>query len=62
MFGSLKVERLHGEQFEAIREAKEETIAWLLWYTRIRMHSTLHYVSPMPFEQDRMDATMKTAA
>jgi len=47
LFGSLKVERLHGERFKTIREAKDEVIAWLLWYNRTRMHSTLNYVSPM---------------
>jgi len=52
LFASLKVERLHGEQFQTIREAKDETLAWLLWYDRTRMHSTLNYVSPMQFEQD----------
>jgi transposase InsO family protein len=62
LFGSLKVERLHGRRFETIRAAKDETIAWLLWYNRTRMHSTLHYVSPIKFEQDWMDATMKIAA
>ena len=62
LFGSLKVERLHGQQFETIREAKDETIAWLLWYNRTRMHSTLNYVSPMQFELDWADATMKIAA
>ncbi len=62
LFGSLKVERLHGEQFKTIREAKDETIAWLLWYNRTRMHSTLNYVSPMQFEQDWTEATMKIAA
>lgn len=62
LFGSLKVERLHGERFKTIREAKDEVIAWLLWYNRTRMHSTLNYVSPMQFEQDWMDATMTIAA
>ena len=62
LFGSLKVERLHGERFETIREAKDATIAWLLWYNKTRMHSTLKYVSPMQFEQDWVDATMKIAA
>ena len=62
LFGSLKVERLHGQRFETIREAKDETISWLLWYNRTRMHSTLNYVSPMQFEQDWTDATMKIAA
>jgi putative transposase len=62
LFASLKVERLHGQRFESIRAAKDETIAWLFWFNRTRMHSTLNYVSPMQFEQDWTDATMKIAA
>jgi putative transposase len=61
LFGSLKVERLHGQHFETIRAAKDETISWLLWYNRTRMHSTLNYVSPMQFEQDWTNATMTIA-
>lgn len=52
LFGSLKVERLHGQRFETRRQAKDETIAWLLWYNQTRMHSTLAYASPMQFEQN----------
>jgi len=52
LFGSLKVERLHGQRFETIREAKDATLNWLLWYNQTRMHSTLDYVSPMQFEKD----------
>ena len=33
------------------RGEKDETIDWLLWYNRARLHSTLAYVSPMQFEQ-----------
>ena len=62
LFGSLKVERLHGQRFATIREAKDETISWLLWYNRTRMHSTLNYVSPIEFEQDWTDRTTKIAA
>ena len=62
LFGSLKVERLHAQRFETIREAKDEVISWLLWYNQTRMHSTLNYVSPTQFEQDWTDATMKIAA
>ena len=62
LFGSLKVERLHGQRFETIRQAKDETIAWLLWYNQTRMHSTLQYASPMQFEKNWMDATEKIAA
>ena len=61
LFSSLKVERLHGQRFETIRDAKDETISWLLWYNRTRMHSTLNYVSPIEFEQNWMEATVKIA-
>jgi transposase InsO family protein len=52
LFGSLKVERLHGRCFKTRREAKDEVVDWLLWYNRVRLHSTLAYVSPMQFEQN----------
>jgi len=52
LFGSLKVERLHGQRFKTRRQAKDETVAWLLWYNRARLHSTLAYVSPMQFERN----------
>ena len=45
-----------------IRQAKDEALAWLLWYHRERMHSTLNYVSPVKFENDWKDALTKTAA
>ena len=52
LFGSLKVERLHGQRFKTRRHARDETIAWLLWYNCTRLHSMLAYGSPMKFEQD----------
>ena len=52
LFGSLKVERLHGQHFETRRQGKEEALDWLHWYNQTRLHSTLNYVSPMQFEQD----------
>ena len=48
----MKVERLHGQRFVTRRQAKDETIAWLLWYNKARLHSTLAYVSPMQFESE----------
>jgi hypothetical protein len=42
LFGSLKVERLHGQRSETIREANDETS--LLWYNRTLMHSPLNYI------------------
>jgi transposase InsO family protein len=62
LFASLKVERLHGQRFHTIRAAKDEIIAWLLWYNRTRMHSTLNYVSPIEFEQHWTDRTLEIAA
>jgi transposase InsO family protein len=52
LFGSLKVERLHGQRFKTRRQAMDEVIAWILWYNRTRLHSTLAYVSPMQFEEN----------
>jgi transposase InsO family protein len=52
LFGSLKVEWLYGQKFKTRRAAKDETMAWLLWYNRTQLHSTLAYVSPMKFEQN----------
>jgi putative transposase len=62
LFGSLKVERLHGQRFETIRQAKDETIAWLLWYNQTRMHSTLGYASPIEFETEWENSLAKAAA
>ena len=52
LFSSLKVERLHGQRFVTRRHARDETIAWLLWYNSDRAHSTLTYVGPMQFEEN----------
>ncbi|MDB5869781.1 MAG: transposase [Polaromonas sp.] len=54
LFGSLQVERLHGQRFVSRRHARDETIAWLLWYNQTRLHSTLAYVSPMQFESESL--------
>lgn len=62
LFASLKVERLHGQRFQTIRQAKDETLDWLLWYNRTRLHSTLKYISPMQFEQQWQDRTEAIAS
>ena len=62
LFGSLKVERLHGQRFETRRQAKDETLAWLLWYNCERLHSTLAYVSPVQFEKTWLAAQPKQAS
>jgi transposase InsO family protein len=61
LFGSLKVERLHGQKFASRRHAKDETISWILRYNQSRLHSTLDYVTPVQFEQQwRTDQTVAT--
>jgi hypothetical protein len=43
---------LHGQRFLTRRHARDETLAWLLWYNASRLHSTfLNYVSPMQSEE-----------
>jgi transposase InsO family protein len=62
LFGSLKVERLHGQHFATVRQAKDEALDWLLWYNQTRLHSTLNYVSPMQYEQNWARNTAPTAS
>lgn len=59
LFGSLKVERLYGQRFRTRRHAKDEAIAWLLWYNKTRLHSTLDYISPMQFEENWLSVQSK---
>jgi putative transposase len=62
LFGSLKVERLHGMKFKDHREAKDATLDWLLWYNGSRMHSTLRYLSPAQFERQALAQALTLAA
>ena len=41
LWGSLKVGRLYGMRFETRRQAMDEVIDWLMFYTHRRLHSTL---------------------
>ena len=50
LFGSLKVERLHGETFVNGRAAKDAVINRVLWYNQKRMHSTIGYQGPDEYE------------
>ena len=51
LFGSLKVERLHGMRFASRRAAKDEVMDWMQFYNHKRLHSTLGYLSPMAYEK-----------
>lgn len=62
LFGSLKVERLHGLRFVTRRQAKDEVMDWLRFYNHRRMHSTLGYLSPMAFETKMLGKPEKMAA
>ncbi len=62
LFGSLKVERLHGMEFKNHRQAKDATLEWLLWYNGSRLHSTLRYLSPAQFEQQKIAQPLALAA
>ena len=62
LFGSLKVERLHGMEFKNHREGKDATLDWLLWYNGSRMHSTLNYLSPSRVEQQAETRKLALAA
>jgi putative transposase len=60
LFGSLKVERPHGEKFITVRAAKDAALNWILWYNQKRLHSTIGYQSPV--ELDRTWRPQREAA
>jgi transposase InsO family protein len=62
LFGSLKVERLHGMRFATRRQAKDEVMDWLMFYNGKRLHSTLAYLSPMAFEKKRLGEEQRLVA
>ena len=39
----------------------DETMTWLLWHNRARLHSTLAYVSPVQFEQTWLATQLRHA-
>ena len=61
LFGSLKVERLHGMRFDPRRLAKDEVLEWITCYNHRRLHSTLGYTSPMAFEQKWLASQISVA-
>ena len=62
LFGSLKVERLHGMRFDTRRHAKDEVMDWIAFYNHRRIHSTLGYTSPTAFEQKWLTQQISLAA
>jgi len=47
LFGSLKVERLHGQRFETRRHAKDEVVVWLVWCNHQFPQSALKGKTPI---------------
>jgi transposase InsO family protein len=47
LFGSLKVEWLHGMRCATRRQAKDEVMDWITFYNHRRLHSTLDYTVPI---------------
>lgn len=51
-FASLKKELVHQRRFATREEARQSVFQWIeVFYNRVRLHSTLGYVSPEQFEQ-----------
>ena len=51
-FHSIKVEAIHGENFETRESMREEVFEYIeVYYNRERLHSTRGYMSPAQFEQ-----------
>lgn len=50
-FGSLKTERIHHQSYRTREEARRDIFEYIeVFYNRIRLHSTLGYLSPAQFE------------
>ena len=62
LWGRLKVGRLYGQTFETRRQAMDEIIDWLTFYSHRRLHSTLAYISPLQFEKSWHAVQLKKAA
>lgn len=41
---------LPSSRYDYWRQAMDEVVAWILWYNRTRLHTTLASVSPLRFE------------
>ena len=54
-FGSLKIERVHHRNYKTREEARRDIFEYIeVFYNRVRLHSTLGYLSPMQFALQTM--------
>lgn len=52
-FGTLKRELIYGNRFRTRAQARQEIFEYIeVFYNRIRLHSTLGYMSPVEFDQN----------
>jgi hypothetical protein len=49
LFGSMKVERLHGMRFASRRQAKDEAIDWLRFYNPASQHPSVYVIEGKRF-------------
>jgi len=49
LFGSMKVERLHGMRFASRRQAKDEVIDWLGFYNPASQHPSVYVIEGKRF-------------
>ncbi|MFM7447035.1 MAG: IS3 family transposase [Leptolyngbyaceae cyanobacterium] len=51
-FGTLKTELIKSRVFDTTEKAKSTIVEWIeVFYNRERLHSTLHYLPPVQFEE-----------
>jgi len=51
-FGTLKMELIYGNRFKTRAEARQAVFEYIeIFYNRIRLHSSLGYMSPIEYEQ-----------
>jgi putative transposase len=62
LFGSLKVERLHGETIQVCERRKMPVINWIVWNNQKRMHLTLGYQNQVEFEKAWQRQQLDSAA
>ena len=53
---------MHHRLFSTMRQARLKIFQWLTYYNARRRHNALHYLSPVVFEQQHLQATKLSIA